>query len=279
MRIITCILFSVCLHAAYAQQVLNIKNAKGEAATAEDIVVAAQDKQFILFGEMHGEATAHQLELTLLQQLHHKFGDKLVLGMEMFETDVQPIVDEYWKGQINTRSFESEARIWNNYADYRPLVEFAKAHAIPLIATNVPRRYANAVYHQGIGILDSLSDYAQKWLPPLPMVVDSTLASYRVLKDMIPGHGGENMLNSQAIKDASMAHRILLHTPTDRVMLHVHGAYHTKNREGILSFMKSVDPDKVLTITTIPDEGDDTLWSEADFTLLIPTTPTKLKEN
>ena len=270
MRVITCILFCICLHTAYGQQAINLRNAKGESVAVKDIVAAAQDKQFIFFGELHGEAVAHQLELELLQQLHAQYGDKLILGMEMFETDVQPIVDEYWKGQINTRSFESEARIWNNYADYRPLVEFAKAHHIPLVATNVPRRYANAVYHEGVNILDSLSDYAKTLLPPLPMKVDSTSASYRELKNMIPGHGGENMLHSQAIKDASMAYRILSNTRADQVMLHLHGAFHTKNREGILSFMKSVHPDKVLTITSLLEEGESTSWGGADFILLIP---------
>ncbi|PVH24852.1 ChaN family lipoprotein [Sphingobacterium corticibacter] len=270
MRIIIGLLLSLCLHCAYAQQALNIRNSNGESVTLEAISEAAKGKQFVFVGELHGEAPAHQLELELLQQLYAKHGDKLFLGMEMFETDVQPIINEYWQGHINTRSFESEARVWNNYADYRPLVEFAKAHQIPLVATNVPRRYANAVYHQGVGILDSLSDYAKNLLPSLPMEVDSTLASYRELKNMIPGHGGENMLQSQALKDASMAHQILAHTKGDQIILHLNGVYHTKNREGIISFMKSVHPDKMLTITSITKEATDHDFKEADFTLLIP---------
>lgn len=270
MRIIISLLLSVCLHCAYAQQALNIRNTKGESVTLEAISEAAQDKQFVFVGELHGEAVAHQLELELLQQLHTKYGDKLILGMEMFETDVQPIINEYWQGQINTRSFESEARVWDNYVDYRPIVEFAKAYHVPLVATNVPRRYANAVYHQGVGILDSLSDYAKNLLPPLPMEVDSTLASYRELKNMIPGHGGENMLQSQALKDASMANRILANTASDQIMLHLNGVYHTKNREGIISFMKSMQPDKILTIACVREEEENSTFSEADFTILIP---------
>ncbi|MFD2597794.1 ChaN family lipoprotein [Sphingobacterium corticis] len=261
------------LQMAHAQNISSLYNAQGKVVSIEDVLGATKGKKYIFIGEMHGEKPAHDLELQVLESLFALHGDKLVLGMEMFETDVQPVLNEYMSGIINTRSFESESRIWTNYSDYRPMVEFAKAHRIPVIATNVPRRYANAVYHRGVAILDSLSDYAKTILPPLPMNVDTTLSSYQELKNMIPGHGGENMLYSQAIKDASMAHQILLHAKVDKIFLHINGAYHTKNREGILSFMREIDPKLILTITTIPEGEDNPSVEEADFTLIIPSKP------
>src|SRR5690606_41181031 len=53
------------------------------------------------------------------QALHKTHGNNLILGMEMFEMDVQPILDEYFSDLINQRSFESESRIWNNYTEDR----------------------------------------------------------------------------------------------------------------------------------------------------------------
>ncbi len=46
---------------------------------------------------------------------------------------------------------------------------FAKENKIPFIATNVPRRYANVVKDNGLPYLDSLSNEAKRYLPPLPI--------------------------------------------------------------------------------------------------------------
>lgn len=269
------ILIILCLGmTVYAQDTdtLIIFDQQGERRTLDDIVQQAQGKQYIFFGELHGQPESHDLQFQLLQELYRQYGDSVVLGMEMFEADVQPVIDEYFTELINQRSFESESRIWNNYADYKPMVEFAKENSIALIATNIPRRYANAVYHKSVTVLDSLSDYAKQFLPELPMQVDTTLHSYKSLRDMIPGHGGENMLHSQAIKDATMAKYILLHSGEGKVFYHLNGSYHSNDREGIISFMPDISPSQILTITTImeADLNVDDLQTlqKADFTLI-----------
>jgi hypothetical protein len=52
---------------------------------------------------------------------------RLVLSLEMFETDVQPVVDEYLAGAIRDADLLKDARAWPNYRpDYEPLVLFAR---------------------------------------------------------------------------------------------------------------------------------------------------------
>ena len=46
--------------------------------------------------------------------------------MEMFDRDVQPVMNEYLKGYIREKNFTKDARTWGNYRDYKPMVEFAK---------------------------------------------------------------------------------------------------------------------------------------------------------
>lgn len=257
---------------AYAQDTIRIYDRDGQAVLMEDIALAARDKKYIFFGELHGHTESHQVQLQLLHHLASEHGKSLVLGMEMFEADVQPIIDEYFDGFINQRSFEAESRIWNNYSDYKPLVEFAKEHDIKVVATNIPRRYANAVYHNGISILDSLSEYARQFLPTLPMQIDTTLQSYRSLREMTPGHGGENMLNSQALKDATMAKYIIENSQGNEIVLHLNGSYHSNDWEGIISFLHNVPKDNVLTITTILEgeltSNDTSPFQKADFTVV-----------
>lgn len=270
--ILTVLFLSTTIIYGQDQDSLIIFDRQGESRILDDILQQAQGKQYIFFGELHGQPEAHQLQLQLLQGLYQRYGDNVVLGMEMFEADVQPVIDEYFGDIINQRSFESESRIWSNYKDYKPMVEFAKENGISLVATNIPRRYANAVYHKSITVLDNLSDYAKQFLPELPMQVDTTLQSYKSVRDMIPGHGGENMLHSQAIKDATMAKYILLHSGEGKIVYHLNGSYHSNDREGIISFMRDIAPSQILTITTILEDelnlNDIQPFQKADFTLI-----------
>lgn len=44
------------------------------------------------------------------------------------------------RGHMTTDGLGNNGRAWQNYGDYRPLVEYAKAARIPVIAANAPRR-------------------------------------------------------------------------------------------------------------------------------------------
>lgn len=268
------------IHMASAQDsTLTIYSRSGDRVPLEDIVEAAKGKKLVCVGELHGQSESHRMEALLLKALHAMHGEQLALGMEMFEADVQPIIKEYFLGLINTKSFESESRVWNNYADYRPIVEFAKTHGIALIATNIPRRYANSVYHHDIGVIDQFPEYALQFMPELPLQVDTTLQSYQALKNMVPGHAGQKMLYSQAIKDATMAKNIERQLEDHDCVLHLNGAYHTDHKEGIISHLRQLAADDILVLTTILDENldlsDVTNFQKADFTIISTPKSTK----
>ena len=253
-----------------AQQDYKIVDSTGKEVSWDQIAQASEQKPYVFFGEIHGKAIAHKSELALLQNLHQHYPNRLVLAMEMFEADVQPIIDEYFEGQINQKSFESEARVWKNYSeDYKPTVEYARDNNIKLVASNVPRRYANTVYHNGIDTLVGLSSYAKQFLPPLPISVDTTISIYREMKDMVDSeHQGLNLIHSQALKDATMAHFLLKWKTADNIILHLNGAYHSKNRQGIPSFLSAVPSDQILTINTV-EKSDDMDITLADYTLIL----------
>lgn len=120
-------------------------------------VLERQDVVFI--GEIHNCPIAHWMEYEIVKDLYDRHGDRLMIGAEMFERDNQLILDEYLAGMITPERFNAEAKLWPNYkTDYSPIVEFAKEHKIPFVATNVARRYANMVAKGGFEALDGLSD-------------------------------------------------------------------------------------------------------------------------
>jgi len=124
--------------------------------------------EVIFVGEQHDDPVAHHLEKEILAAVHRLKGDA-ALSLEMFETDVQPVLDGYLEGRYRESHFLSASRPWPAYAtDYRPMIEYAKKHGLPVIAANAPRRMVNFVTREGPDVLLDLPESELRWLPPLP---------------------------------------------------------------------------------------------------------------
>lgn len=136
----------------------------GPGAIAEHLSAA----EVIFIGEKHNDAVAHLLEKEILAAVHRK-KRSVALTMEMFERDVQPVLDGYLDGHYRKSHFLSASRPWPAYAtDYEPMVEYAREHGLPVVAGNAPRRLVNYVTRNGPDALLSLPEEELKWLPPLP---------------------------------------------------------------------------------------------------------------
>lgn len=253
---------------------------EGNSITYEEFLSQSQEADIILFGELHNNPICHWLELELTKSLFQAKGKQLRLGGEIFEADDQVILDEYWKGLIAENHFENEAKLWNNYTtDYKPILNFGLTHQIPFIATNIPRRYASLVAKQGLTSLENLSEEAKNWIAPLPIEVDLTLPGYANMLEMMGGHGSgmsaENFAHAQAIKDATMAHFILENLERNQTFLHLNGAYHSNNFEGIVWYLQKQNPDlKTVTISSVEQAEVNSLSDEnkgiANFIIAIP---------
>lgn len=270
---------------AYAQTrpAYQLFDREGRPADFGQMLERAAQTQVVLFGELHNNPISHWLQFELSRELAAKFGENLVLGAEMFETDNQLILDEYLSGQINERNFTAEAKLWNNYAtDYKPLVELAKERGIPFIATNIPRRYAALVNRQGFEGLEKLPEEAKKYIAPLPPAYDPELPGYKAMLEMtgMPAHTNENFPKAQAIKDATMAYFLYKNLNRNGVFVHYHGAYHSNNFEGIFWYLRQLDEKlQIVTISTVEQDDISTLeegsFGLADFIIVVPRTMTK----
>lgn len=214
----------------------------GRPASLDDLVAAASEVDVVFVGERHGDVSAHRLQLALLEALLKEGTHpdrQLILSMEMFETDVQLVVDEYLAGFISEDHFLAAARPWPNYRrNYRPLVELAAHAGIDVVAANAPRRYVNRVARLGREALDDLPEGSAALLPPLPYVGPSEAYASEwnqrmhalaeghgqtpvdaVRNQGAHGHGGEATahenagqedpaLQAQALWDAAMAYSI-----------------------------------------------------------------------
>lgn len=227
----------------------------------------------LLFGEEHNNPIAHWLQLEVTTDLKQR--RELVLGAEMFEADNQEALTMYLQGKITAKGLDSSARLWKNYpTDYAPLVNFAKANNIVFAATNIPRRYAALVSKRGFEVLDSLPDNEKKWIAPLPIAYDAELPGYKKMLEMMKDHGGPNMPQAQASKDATMAHFILQYYKPGSLFIHYNGSFHSENYEGIIWYLKNQRPElKYATITVVTQKDIGKLLEEnnnkADYIICV----------
>lgn len=262
-----------------------IFNEKGRTVKYKKMLRKIADADVVFFGELHNNPVAHWLQLEVTLDLYEEQNGNLVLGAEMLEADNQVIIDEYLEGTIRQKDFENEARLWSNYqTDYKPLMNIAADSNLPFIATNIPRRYAALVNRKGLDALDSLSKEAKKWIAPLPVEFDSTLAGYKKMKEMMGGMGGHggnmNIVKAQAVKDATMAHFIAQNTQPGIQFIHYNGAYHSDNFEGIIWYLNRLKPDlNIKTITTKEQSDLNDLREDhegvADFIITVDENMTK----
>lgn len=259
---------------------------EGKSTSYSKMLQELKKADVVLFGEQHNDPIAHWLQLELAKDLHQVHPQNFAIGVEMFEADVQLVLNEYLANQTPEANFEQESRPWPNYkTDYRPVLRYAREEGIPVIATNAPRRYAAMVSAGSLSALGGISEEARKYIAPLPIQVDMNLPGYQRMLGMFGSstHGNtksENIVQAQALKDATMAHFILQQVKQGKKLLHINGAYHSDNFEGIGWYLKQGQPQlKTATITTVLQEDLAKLSEEnrekADFIIVVPSSMTR----
>ena len=208
----------------------------------------------VFAGEKHDNTVFHEFQLGLLKALDSGRHD-LLLSLEMFERDVQPVLDRYLKDQITEAEFLAKSRPWPNYrTDYRPLVEYARAHGVPVLAANVPRRYASQIARKGP---DALADLPAAERAFVATEARAASPEYRmrfsgVMQGMDPARL-EPMFQAQCLKDDTMAesiHGYLEEHPQIRRVLHVNGSFHSSYGLGTVHGLKQRRPDITTAIVT-----------------------------
>ena len=250
-----------------------VYDAKGNPATLLQVIDAIEQNDVVFLGEMHDDSVGHSLQFDVFKSAIEKYSvnRKITLSLEMFERDVQMVVNEYLAGLITEKKFLDDSRPWGNYkTDYRPLVELAKEKKFPVVAANAPRRYVNMVSRGGREKLNSLSKEAKSFLPPLPYAQASEAYSAK-FKSLMGGApeasaGLDNILNSQSLWDAGMAYNISQAMVKNGLVVHLNGAFHTENRLGTVEHLLKYEPKTKVLVVTMRYENDFKNFDKAKHT-------------
>ncbi len=248
---------------------LNILTNTGKKADFNKMInTLSENSEIVFIGEKHNDPKAHLVELEVLKALFKQTKGDIIFSLEMFERDVQGILDKYLKGEIDEKSFLEKSRPWPNYkTDYRPLIEFAKKKGIKVIAANVPRRYAAMVSHGDLKVLDKLKPEERKFIAEkiyieYPEYRKNFYNAMEMMTGKMKKHGIAKMkelfYRAQCVKDSSMAESILrVHKKyPKKLILHINGEFHSDYKLGTAAVLKTLCPEiKIMNIRVFPENN------------------------
>jgi len=232
--------------------------------------LARADAVFV--GEQHDDANTHRLELAIVEGLTRR-GVSVVVALEMFERDVQSQVEGYAAGRITEEQFLKDSRPWPRYAsDYRPLIEFARAHHLPIVASNVPRRIASDVSKNGMPAIEKLGS-DDRAFAAREVQCPTSGDYYQRFGEAMGGHEGANanFYFAQCVKDETMGESVATafqKNATGRVtIVHVNGAFHSDFGEGTADAARRRMPGRrIAVVSMLPvDDLDTTKPDDDDF--------------
>ncbi len=257
----------------------------GKEVSLNEIVDDMKNYDVMFFGEEHNDSVTHFLEQKMQELLYQKFTTKLALSMEMFDRDVQTVMNEYLTSDIREKTFKKDARVWSNYRDYRPMVEFAKKNKMDVICANAAGRYTNLVGRKGQSALMALTQESKRFFAPLPY--DTASGAYYdklmgltnhsaapavkdTAKKMSPppmmGMGNFNLIIAQSLWDATMAYSIAdyIKTHKGQKVMQINGRFHSDEGFAAVTQLKKYNKKlKPLIISTGSDDSFPNIdWSK-----------------
>ncbi|MBN2866712.1 MAG: ChaN family lipoprotein [Thiotrichales bacterium] len=258
--------------------------------TVQQLAADLKDIDVVFLGEFHGNHASHLLQAQLQNLLYQQHPNQ-VLSMEQFNRDQQPILNRYLDGEIGEAYLINEAPAWDNYtASYRPLVEFAKQHFLPVIAANAPADTVRCIGRQGEGYLEKLTTEEASLIAEQPL---EDVAGYRdFFMDFLNGsnHFDEGKANNsylaQLSRDNTMAESILkaIRANPGAQVIHTNGAFHSNNGLGTVGALKRLDPNLTIKIispvhveVSEPMQFSSDAFETGDYIYLLQPQPEKYK--
>ena len=177
------------------------------AITFDELAAALASRQVIYLGEEHHNHSHVEAALTILRTLIAQ-SRRPVLALEMFGWDGQAALDRYVSGQDGiSERFLKESRWEQNWGgsfdDYEPLVAFAKAHHLSVLALNPPKPLVRLVARQGLA--QALTDPAMgEWGMKDEQYPEDSSYHDMITQPLRRCHGGLSDGDYQRMYEASM---------------------------------------------------------------------------
>jgi uncharacterized iron-regulated protein len=156
----------------------------GEIISFEEMVADLKGARIVYVGERHTDARHHEIQLQVIKALTLTDGDaKPMVGMEMFDSTYQPVLDEWSAGSLDGHAFLQKVHWYANWRFkfelYREILEFVQEQGLPLVGLNIPAQIPPKI---AVGGLENLRVWETKHLP---REIDTADADHRAYVEEI----------------------------------------------------------------------------------------------
>jgi uncharacterized iron-regulated protein len=183
----------------------------------KDIIARLAQANVVYLGENHDSLADHQAQLEIITALYQQ-NPQIAISLEMFQRPFQPVLERYLAGEINETQLREQTeydRRWGfDWEYYAPILRFALARQIPLIAVNTPTEITRQVARDG---LDSLEEDDFRYIPSLAEIKIDDPDYRQMLRASYDNHahdghgnsdGFANFFAAQVLWDETMAEAI-----------------------------------------------------------------------
>lgn len=205
----------------------------------------------VYLGEYHGVNRHHEIQRRIVTDLAQR-ERPLVLAMEQLESFQQPNIDRYNRGEIDFDQLAEAinwGKRWNNYKQYRPVVEAAHKANVPILALNARAETIRHVARSGG--LDRMDAKARSELPTNIWLDDPAYRKRLSLQMMVHAMANPEtlrpMIEAQIARDEAMASALCSYLKSDagrgRAAIVLCGAAHATFGQGTAERVRRRLPD------------------------------------
>ncbi|MEE9394391.1 MAG: ChaN family lipoprotein [Planctomycetota bacterium] len=242
----------------------------------------------VVLGEEHDNVSGHDMQGRIFKALAERRPD-IVLATEMFERDVQGVLDDYLAGRIDEKVMLKNARPWRDYKRfYRPMVELARERGFDVIAANAPTKEMRTLAFKGADKLKPSRWHASVSEAPKDRY-------WKLFQEAMADHAGVGsedsiygVYKSQCMKDDTMAESIVEYLdarPYRRpLVVFLCGKFHSEYGLGTVSRILKRRPLTRIEVCTMVSAEDPTeikgkeYRDRAHYIFAVPAEPEKEKK-
>lgn len=178
----------------------------------ENLLRELKKNRFVLIGEGHRNKCDHDVQAETVRLLAES-GERFSIGLEMVNSEMQPVLDRFNSNGIALKNLASELQWEENwgydFGYYSRIFRLARGYDLPVYALNLPKDVVRTISRKG---LTGLSDAQKRHLPgriiPAPEEQKKALAPFfsghsKMLDKQ--GFSRERFFLSQAVWESKMA--------------------------------------------------------------------------
>ena len=170
------------IQAHLPHQLYDLQNNKEK--DMSEVISDLKKNRIIIVGEHHNNINHHEAQANVIRTMKES-GMEVAIGLEMFRSDSQQILDRWIAGEVDEEDFvnafyDNWGYSWENY---RVIFDYARQHKLPMVGLNVSRDITRQVAFHGF---QSLSKEQKGKLSNIACRVDKEYMDY--IKKAFGGH-------------------------------------------------------------------------------------------